>query len=53
MAKAKKETKKEKTVIIKLEATFVVKGNDEVDMTNLCPEADHVDIKDIKVFERE
>lgn len=49
----KKTVKKEKTVIIKLEATFVVKGDGEVDMTNLCPEADHVDIKDIKVFERE
>lgn len=49
----KKTVKKEKTVVIKLEATFVVKGDGEVDMTKLCPDADHVDVKDIKVFERE
>lgn len=67
--KAKKQSEKEQTVIIKFEATYILKGKDmlkpsdvargnemfpiEMIDLNLAPNADHVEIKDIKVFERD
>lgn len=55
-----KKNKKETTVVMTVEATFVFKDGkvpegytDAIDLTKICPEADKVDLKNIKVFERE
>lgn len=62
-------TEREQTIVITLETTYVLKGkkcltpstierpkeNFPMEMLdlNLCPNADHFDIKKIKVFEKE
>ena len=59
MAKAKKSKKQEQTVVMTIEATFILKDRtaeeyaEMVDVSELVPGADKVDIKNIKVFERD
>ena len=54
-----KKTVKEQTVILTIQATYIVKDGQPVDPEkmvidlNVCPGADKVDIKKIQVFERE
>lgn len=66
--KPKKPSEREQTVVLTIEATYILKGKDmlkpsdvargnemfpleKIDL-DVCPNADHVDIKKIKVFER-
>ena len=65
---APKKTKKEQTVVLTIQATYVLKGGkminpdfqnapdkfpiDTIDL-NVCPGADKVDIKKIQVFEKD
>lgn len=65
MAVPKKQ--KEQTIVLNIQATYILKGKDclrppvlekplevfplEVIDMNVCPNADHVEIKSIKVFE--
>lgn len=66
---ARKKAQKEQTVVLTIEATYILKGDkmvpasaterepqmfpiEEIDL-NVCPNADHVEIKKIKVFERD
>jgi hypothetical protein len=68
--KTKKTTKqKEQTVVLTIQATYILKGKDcltpstmdrplenfpiEVLDLNVCPNADHTEITKIKVFEKE
>lgn len=57
-AATKKETK-EQTVILTIQATYILKDGKPIDPEkmiidlNVCPGADKVDIKKIQVFERE
>lgn len=55
-----KKNKKETTVVMTIEATFIFKDGkvpegytDVIDLSGLVPDADKVDLKNIKVFERE
>lgn len=57
--KPAKKTVKEQTVILTIQATYIVKDGQPVDpekmiiYLNVCPGADKVDIKKIQVFEKE
>lgn len=64
----KREEEHEQTVVLTIEATYILKGKDRISEKdqqrgaemfpietidlNVCPNADHVEIKKIKVFER-
>ena len=65
----KKRNTKEQTVVLTIEATYILKDGalippsvlerdpqmfpiEEIDL-NVCPNADHVEVKKMKVFERE
>ena len=65
---AVKKTKKEQTVVLTIQATYVLKGKDMINPDyqnapdkfpidtidlNVCPGADKVDIKKIQVFEKD
>ena len=65
---APKKTKKEQTVVLTIQATYVLKGKDMINPDyqnapdkfpidtidlNVCPGADKVDIKKIQVFEKD
>lgn len=57
--KPAKKTVKEQTVVLTIQATYIVKDGQPIDPEkmiidlNVCPGADKVDIKKIQVFERE
>ncbi|MBO7448954.1 MAG: hypothetical protein J6U54_01180 [Clostridiales bacterium] len=58
MAKKTKKNEPEQTVVMTLEATWVLKGEDcvpkdEITLDASSLKADKLDIKNIKVFERE
>jgi len=51
-----KRVKKETTVFMTIEATFILKAGqtpDSIDVTNICPAADNVNIKKMQVFEKD
>lgn len=50
------EKKSETTVVMTIEATFILKDGktaDSIDISEICPDADKVDLKNMKVFIRE
>lgn len=51
-----KKTKKETTVVMTIEATFVLKAGqtpDSINLTDICPSADNVNLKKMQVFEKD
>lgn len=54
-----KKTTKEQTVVLTIQATYILKDGPSIDPKkmiidmNICPGADKVDVKKIQVFERE
>ena len=51
-----KKTKKETTVVMTIEATFILKAGqtpDSIDVANICPAADNVNLKKMQVFEKD
>ena len=55
---AKKTAKKETTVVMLIEATFILKDGqvptkDSINLTELCPTADKVDLKKMQVFPKD
>ena len=53
---AKKTAKKETTVVMTIEATFILKAGqtpDSINLTDICPIADNVNLKKMQVFEKD
>lgn len=51
-----KKTKKETTVVMTIEATFILKAGqtpDSINLTDICPTADNVSLKKMQVFEKD
>ena len=51
-----KKTKKETTVVMTIEATFILKAGqtpDSINLTDICPTADNVNLKKMQVFEKD
>ena len=51
-----KKTKKETTVVMTIEATFILKAGqapDSINLTDICPTADSVNLKKMQVFEKD
>lgn len=51
-----KKTKKETTVVMTIEATFILKAGqnpDSINLTDICPTADNVNLKKMRVFEKD
>ncbi len=51
-----KKTKKETTVVMTIEATFILKAGqtpDSINLTDICPTADNVTLKKMQVFEKD
>lgn len=51
-----KKTKKETTVVMTIEATFILKAGqtpDSINLTEICPSADHINMKKMQVFEKD
>jgi len=51
-----KKTKKETTVVMTIEATFILKAGqtpDSINLTEICPSADNINIKKMQVFEKD
>lgn len=51
-----KKTKKEKTVVMTIEATFILKAGqtpESINLTDICPTADNVNLKKMQVFEKD
>lgn len=51
-----KKTKKETTVVMIIEATFILKAGqtpDSINLTDICPTADNVTLKKMQVFEKD
>lgn len=50
------EKKSETTVVMTIEATFILKDGqtpDSINLTDICPAADKVDLKKMQVFEKD
>jgi transposase len=50
------EKKSETTVVMTIEATFILKDGqtaDSINLTDICPTADKVDLKKMQVFEKD
>lgn len=51
-----KKTKKETTVVMTIEATFILKAGqtpDSINLTDICPTADNITLKKMQVFEKD
>jgi len=51
-----KKTKKETTVVMTIEATFILKAGqtpDSINLTDICPTADNVNLKKMQVFDKD
>lgn len=51
-----KKPKKETTVVMTIEATFILKAGqtpDSINLTDICPNADNVNLKKMQVFEKD
>lgn len=51
-----KKIKKETTVVMTIEATFILKAGqtpDSINLTDICPTADNVTLKKMQVFEKD
>lgn len=51
-----KKTKKETTVVMTIEATFILKDGqtpDSINLNDICPTADNVTLKKMQVFEKD
>lgn len=50
------DKKAEQTVVMTIEATFILKNGktaDSIDISEICPDADNVNLKKMQVFERD
>lgn len=51
-----KKTKKETTVVMTIEAIFILKSGqtpESINLTDICPTADNVNLKKMQVFEKD